>query len=772
MNTQKAQDIIRTGIISDSEYQEASQLLSGIIKYAPLSTCKEVIIMIKRIIKDKSCPPTSKLRALKLFHECMMADNTSFLMYAQKKIMSRLTALAKHKKQESDDNRGDDIFGIASLSSEENRLASRNFLITLLKNIQTWAENYGRGPDGRPSSYLNYYNQLLKENVIFPMQLLTQSKQYASRSPPEKLVMKYPGTIQRDYDTYRPPSKQNSITFKNSIESAVKTFYDLVTAGEKKEVLDERAACLKGYRSDIENQIQNCSTDSVEWVEMLFQLGDKVQNALEMYENFKKGKKTENINDKNLGTPNKSLNESILDLDIFSDIPPQKASPVVIKTQGSPTKPMQGPIGNGAFNDPLSLTPVKTQSPAAVNLFNPHLSPNLNSPSIFQTSIKSPSDRIEISILREENDKLKSLLFQKQSEENERISQQNKLLNEVNFLKQALELAKQDISMKDELINKLTSANTQLNKSLFDAAQQIEKLTKLTNGFQDKTSRPNVLKENHLNENSFDHLKPPQTTKILPCESAVSFERKISSEAINYDLYRTSNSMARGVLFDDENIQVGLQIASDDTNIIGMMYIGNKNSCPITEITTEVSDYEKDGLVLSISPTHSHDTIQQGAQANRMIKASLINFTGKIPLLSLKIMQGVEKKYSLWLPITAARFVHGLQQDSKEIWRLWEELASKEEKRNIPLLGIKSMHELSLHISFANSVKVYTYKEIENLSQAQLLGAGNSKPPVFILTTIDPNTLRVDVAVRSENSRIRESFLDLITAQLCGPEIH
>lgn len=108
MSIQKAQDLIRLGMTSDFVTTNTKNI-EEMIKGAGFNVCKELINMIKKIIKDKSNSPTVKLRVFKLFHTCMMADNTSFLIYAQKKILTRLTKLAKHKKHMSDDNRGDDL---------------------------------------------------------------------------------------------------------------------------------------------------------------------------------------------------------------------------------------------------------------------------------------------------------------------------------------------------------------------------------------------------------------------------------------------------------------------------------------------------------------------------------------------------------------------------------------------------------------------------------------------------------------------------------------
>lgn len=57
---------------------------------------------IKLVIKDKKADSPSKVLALKLLHRCVIENqagsNEEFLMYMEKKIMSRLAILARHRK--------------------------------------------------------------------------------------------------------------------------------------------------------------------------------------------------------------------------------------------------------------------------------------------------------------------------------------------------------------------------------------------------------------------------------------------------------------------------------------------------------------------------------------------------------------------------------------------------------------------------------------------------------------------------------------------------
>lgn len=150
--------------------QSTEDLLLKAREWSSLSAagCKEVVSTIKRIIKTRKAAPLCRLRALTLHHHCMLTSNVSYLNFAGKKIMSRLTILAQHRRGLTAMDRGEDIFGTISLRSEENKQASVQFLVSLLGYIRIWAGKFGRHGDGRNTIYLEAYMKLLSLGVTFP----------------------------------------------------------------------------------------------------------------------------------------------------------------------------------------------------------------------------------------------------------------------------------------------------------------------------------------------------------------------------------------------------------------------------------------------------------------------------------------------------------------------------------------------------------------------------------------------------------------------------
>ncbi|CAG9332797.1 unnamed protein product [Blepharisma stoltei] len=778
MQSSKPLDLIRMGCISDEEYERAAPQLADIIKTAQMAVCRDVISLIKKIIKDKHAAPPAKLRALKLFHACMMVANTHFLIFAQKKVMSRFTILAKHRKQIHEDNRGDDMFGSVSGASDENREASREFLICLLQYIQTWAQRFGKAPDGKSSAYYNAYTTLTKENVTFPKRSSRSKTSSENHQRPLSATPKQNNHMM--YEGNSPGSLVASHTIKNTggslqvrAESTISLYNDLKSSGGDREMISECFLQLKQLKKEIERELEN--SDNPENIGSLLDINDRLQMITDTEQNFaqdysmdrKKYDSAPSIQP--LQPIRKQEPNNILDLDLFG-------SPPTIPSSQSPSF---SSMNYATYNPRLQMMP----SPDPYSQDYPALSPTL----------AKATDSDTLRLLKQENETLKKRINSRQDDDINQANQLNLLMTENMQLKQAFEAVKQQMFMQEENLRNLTAAGAQINASLIEANQSIEKLTKLLeikenelqslrqggqkqNGYQASISQQSLP----MNPNLLDVKVPPkrgpesQNSSLNPFDSDSSND--IPAQPHNFPIqnalfYRICNTMDRGILYDDESFQVGIQIVLNESEIMGMIYIGNKTPVPVTEINTEVTSYDKEGLIVLISPIISTDTITQGAQANRMLKVSLKDFTGKIPKIIIKIKQGSDNKtLFLNLPITIARFLQGIQRPPEEFWSIWERLAFKEEKFSCQMQGIRSMQELTQHLSLAGAFKIYSSQEIPQLSQIQLFGAGQKGAAVFFLCTIDPQTMSAQLSVRSENLKLRESLLEVISAQISGKE--
>lgn len=768
MNTAKPIDLIRTGCISEEDYNRCAPILADQMKNASMTNCREIIALVKKIIKDKHAAPTAKVRVLKLFHACMMVANTNFLLHAQKKIMSRFTILAKHRKNLQEETRGDDIFGSVSGASEENRDSSREFLILLLQYLQTWASQFGKAPDGKPSGFLAAYNQLVKEGVNFPKKSARprNSLEQPSRSPPQPAArLSNPST-----PIVSPPyyEKNNQLKARNRskdestiqrIESAIQLYNDLYKAGERGDTLEECLLALKSLKSELEREISNFSTDSPESIEIMFEINDRLQHIIDVHKtqgSVNKRPYETAPSQTNSQSRNQPNTESLLDLDLFSTPPPSQ-----------PSVSQSAAFSNMSFATHNPRLQMNFQSQSSPDY--PGLSPTL------------PKDDSDLRTLRIENERLKNLVNHRQENDATKMNQLNILTNENQELRKALEEAQQHLYQHMEVVKKLTFTCNQLNQELLEAKQTIERFGKQNaiNGSQ--SNLKNGMSNLSLNppqnfENRSSLVYPPQKEKevqIIPNP----FDSESSSDEIPHSslefpiqndlFYRICNCIERGVLFDDDFIQVGIQVALNESDVIAMIYIGNKGTSAITELHTEVTSFDKEGLSIMINPLISTDPISQGSQATRMIRATLKDFTGNVPKMILKIKQGFDlRNYYLNLPITIARFLQGLQRPAEELWAIWDRLAFKEEKISCDLKNVRNIQELSQHVCLAGAFRIYPPQEIPQLNQNQFLAAGQKGVSVFILVSFDGESMKSVIAVRSESAKLRESILEIIDAQI------
>jgi hypothetical protein len=255
------------------------------IRAAPLSVCKEVIGLIKREIKSKGCPPTAKLRALKLLHACMLTGNNEFLLFASKKLMQRFTIMGRYKRQSMDDNRGADMFGPQSTGSTEHMQASAEFLRTLLSSMKIWAQQFGQGPDGQPSPFLKAYKTLEREGVQFPE---GEGKGRRNSQPAAASLPR--GNLPFQEDRLRRPRPGENKKELEAVRSSAALLKEMIGTGQTdRETLQDLADTLRTQVTQLEVQINNQAAlpQQEAEVQAMLDVNDSAREALEQYDRTK-----------------------------------------------------------------------------------------------------------------------------------------------------------------------------------------------------------------------------------------------------------------------------------------------------------------------------------------------------------------------------------------------------------------------------------------------------------------------------------------------------
>lgn len=320
---------LRTAISKPEDIAMHCQTFCNTTLEAQIGTCREIVNEIKKIIKDRRESPSAKLQALKvsfrqIFHACMMAGNQQFLGYAVKKIMSRLSIMARQNGTAPLETRGAQLFGARDPGGQA---ASADFLRNLLSFIRIWSDNYGKSTSGY-TEYFAVYNSLVQQGVTFPS---TEYKSSLAASP-DQIRKEKPKHAERPASMHARPSIQvDSGVNQEEIRQTISLLRDLTRSkGADKELMDELVVKLKGLKCLLETEIQvKASSGEINSdLERLFGLNDQAQKALDDYLNLKNEDILGDVEPSRPAMPQarqQHASEDIMNLR-FDDSPPKKSS--------------------------------------------------------------------------------------------------------------------------------------------------------------------------------------------------------------------------------------------------------------------------------------------------------------------------------------------------------------------------------------------------------------------------------------------------------------
>lgn len=162
--------LLRSALEDPSQTQVATAKLTSICRDADFNTCRQIVASLKNTIKNSSIEVQTKLTALEMLHCCAQAGNLNFFSALGTKFIKRLAIMASHRINSDDVERGRDLFGKQSLSSEQNQRASVLFLQKLLRYFVCWANSI-KGTTNRGALRIKrHFDELVKKGLKFPQQ--------------------------------------------------------------------------------------------------------------------------------------------------------------------------------------------------------------------------------------------------------------------------------------------------------------------------------------------------------------------------------------------------------------------------------------------------------------------------------------------------------------------------------------------------------------------------------------------------------------------------
>ena len=758
---QKPADLVKVAVLSDDEFQRMAPLLADLTKGAKQGTCKDIISLIKKIIKSKSYAPPQKLRALKLLNSCMLVANVHFLQFAQKKVMSRFVILASYKKEISLDQRGEGIFGKESANSMENKAASIEFLQCLLEYIKLWAGEFGRAPDKTDSMFYTSYMKLKDSGVRFPTKPQARNSLRDERKEDRKEERK---EERRDEERKREERKKERVSVnKGSLKATVENILSQFESISDENFASDFVAILEEQERDIEIALQEAMNSGNEKdIEMLCGLTDKVQLAISRSRSKRRGTydSRPSINSSpayQYKSPEKNAG-AVFDIFDLAISPPNSNFEAV-------TLPPPVKATNFATHQPINLN----NSPAPSHNFFPE----------FQANPVRPAAKEDprVQSLQLENSQLKEALEYAKTQMQERDLALQKLRSMYDDL----------VSQNDQLLLNLSSTKKQLEK--FEKEQKNNKVltNQLENDFKKKVrfeeDEPPKLEKKTTFDLDLDFILNPASKPNIAAKPAPSNLPKLFDSSSSDEqepphqfveakpdsnlAYRMGNCMEMGVLFEDDTIQIGFQVKRQASELMCMILIGNKGSDPIVEIATEVVDFSAEAMPFLIQPVRTNDEVVQNTQATRMVRAQLCDFTSKVAQLKVSIRSKFIQNYCVKLPLTIMRFVEARQELPTSIWNEWKKLVFEEDTSVVNLAVFNSIVELCGFLCCGTAFRIYSQQEIEELAMGQLVGAGQMAEVLvmFSVTVLQQGT-QANFSIRCRNNHLRTQLGTLIKMQI------
>ena len=457
---------------------------------------------------------------------------------------------------------------------------------------------------------------------------------------------------------------QRRASLKENVESTLRQLDEITD----EEFLADFISILESQQRELEIGIQDAVNSNNELeINSLMVLADKIAIAINRSRSKKNIIHGSSSNQKSsltykthISEKNSSPQFDIFDLDIA---PGEKFEPAILP----PSKP----------SNFFTHQPIIVNSPRNTSNFFPENRKSEN---------EDLKDNQALASLQLENSQLKEALGYMKGQ----IYEKDIALQNLNKLNSDL------VNQKDQIYLSLQEAKKKIEKLELELQRNLEVKKNLEIDFNSKLDLHPIEDSKQYEKKSaldFDLdfiLSPPSNNKTqspqipqkveAPAAKKLPrlFESSSSSEELEPEIiaskpendiaFRMGNCMEMGLLLDNEYIQIGFQLKRQSNEIFCMIFIANKSTEPITEIVTEIMNVSMEALPMIIQPIKSSEEILQNAQAMRMIKAQLCDFTSKVANLKISIQCKTIRNYTLKLPITITRFIESRQELPTSIW--------------------------------------------------------------------------------------------------------
>ena len=277
------------------------------------------------------------------------------------------------------------------------------------------------------------------------------------------------------------------------------------------------------------------------------------------------------------------------------------------------------------------------------------------------------------------------------------------------------------------------------------------------------------MEEPHINECSPKHpFKSPAESPEVITNSPFLFQHSedLEFKPDNLDMYRFCVNRLRGVLYSSDELEVGIQISHEQGIGTAQIYIGNKSDYSIENLESRIVNKDPDNLEIDINCEFELRVLEKMEKLERLVSFKVTGELLEPPFLILKFLSNNTLfKLNLLLPITVALCFSAYSIDSSEISTEWMTYKYLEKLREFQGLQehIKSMRELAWFLHLGGAVRIFSYKEVETLSQRSIIFACIYRGfKVLYMVTLNESATGGQIALRSEDSKLQDGILPLL----------
>lgn len=342
---------------------------------------------------------------------------------------------------------------------------------------------------------------------------------------------------------------------------------------------------------------------------------------------------------------------------------------------------------------------------------------------------------------------------------------------------ESAEMNESDMSHSDQSVEISPEIETKTNKEKLEITLEIEEtptfdlpLRRSTNTELNRASfvsvymeEPSIMHECSIT-NSF---KSPESAEGIT-ESPFLFSHSVESDIKpdNLEMYRFCVNRLKGVLYSNDFIEIGIQVDHEQGNGIAHLCIGNKSDYPIDNLESRVINRDTVNLDVEINYEVELKTLEKMEKLERLISFQIQGELKEPPLLLVKYLSNnTLYRVSLVLPITIALCFELFNLDPTQIMQEWTQSKEYEKIREFEGLNeyVKSMRELAWFLHMGGGVRIFSYREVKNLSKRSIIFACLYKgEKVLYMVNLNESATGGEIYLRTENCKLQESIMPLL----------